>query len=99
MSSKTAVVVKANLPNFAGTATLYRCSPPLECSEYDDEQAPVEYVIASAAVAMFSGPETYLFPATADGEVTGWGELPGSQRGTLSHGAVFADLGYEVVEP
>ena len=56
-------------------------------------------MIASAVVAHYSGPETYLFPATPDGKVAEWGELPGSQRGTMSHEQVFAELGYEVVAP
>ena len=29
--------------------------------------------------------ETYIFPANAAGEVTDWGELPGSYRGGMSH--------------
>jgi hypothetical protein len=53
-------------------------------------------VIVSAAVVPFSGPETYLFPSNDAGEITDWGELSGSQKGTMSHRQVLEDLGYKV---
>lgn len=34
--------------------------------------------------ALYSGPETYLFPADADGRVIDWNEIEGSYRGALS---------------
>jgi len=54
------------------------------------------YVVASAVIAPFSGAETYLFPADAQGEITDWDELPGSIRGTLEHGDAIEAAGYEV---
>lgn len=80
------------IERFPGRASLYRLEPPLEDGE--DRHG---LVIASAANCPITGrPETYLFPANEDGEVTDWCELGGSQKGTLSHGDVFADIGYEI---
>lgn len=72
-------------------ARLYECNPPHEGHRF---------VIASAATMPGNDPsdiETYLFPSDGE-EVTGWGEMIGSQKGTLDHRKVWSDLGYEVVE-
>jgi hypothetical protein len=53
-----------------------------------------EYVVASAVVAPFSGPETLVFPADESGEVTSWGEI-GGVRGALDHAAALATVGTE----
>ena len=82
-----AILVKDNLRNFTGHAALYRMEPPLDGREF---------VIASAANALYSGPETYLFPADADGRVIDWNEIEGSYRGGLSHAKAFASVGYSV---
>ena len=68
---------------FQGTAILYR----LESGDY---------IVASAAFVMFSGPETYLFKADENGKVTDWGELEGSRRGTLDIDSVMIEAGYEI---
>ncbi len=71
---------------WTGTAKLYRLSRPYEVRDWDDEvKMTVSYVIVSAVVALFSGPETYIFPADEKGEVVSWGELPGSFKGGLDH--------------
>lgn len=82
-----AILVKDNLQNFNGHAALYRMEPPLDGHEF---------VIASASKAMFTGPETYIFPADADGEVVSWAEMEGSYRGGLSHAKAFAGAGYSI---
>jgi hypothetical protein len=38
-----------------------------------------EYFVVSSADAMFTGPETLVFPADADGKVTDWGEVAGGR--------------------
>lgn len=83
---KTAKFIKV-LPNFSGTAHLFRMKPPLEGHEY---------VVGSAVVAPYTGPETYLFPSDETGKVTDWGELDASQRGTLDIEGVLGAAGYEV---
>lgn len=98
--TKTAVLLKDRLPRFNGHAALYKLSPPISYTEYDngeehDRQAA--YVIASSAYAMFSGPETYLFPSDEGGEVISWGELPGSSKGDISHADVLHAAGYKLV--
>lgn len=74
---------------FCGEARLFKMEPPLEKHKY---------VVVSAVVAEFSGPETYIFPANKKGEIKDWGELEGSQRGTLSHEDVLSDLGYAIAK-
>jgi hypothetical protein len=75
-----------DLDNFQGEAKLYKLTPPLQYQPWDDEPATeVEFVAVSAVVAMFSGPETYVFPADEDGKLTDWGEMPGSFKGALDH--------------
>ncbi len=71
---------------------LYRLEPPLDSNSY---------VIVSGANVVFSGPETYIFPATPEGEFVSMGELDGSYRGGLDHYQALAGAGYslEGVEP
>lgn len=93
----TATLIKDDLPHFLGHAALYRLDPPL-AQEH-------EYVIVSAVdntgMMAFSGldvdwRETYIFPATPDGDVADWGELDGSTKGTLDHADALRGAGYEV---
>jgi hypothetical protein len=80
-----AVFVK-KLTGFYGEARLYKVTPPLDGHEH----------VAVSAVVAYSGPETYIFPADADGKVLSWGELDGSFRGDLDHEAALRLAGYEV---
>lgn len=84
-NNKTATFVK-KLKGFNGDARLYRMEPPHEGAEY---------VVVSAVIAPFSGPETYIFAADADGEVTSWSEMDGSFRGGLSHTEALSGAGYD----
>ena len=63
----------------------YRVDPPLDGHEY---------VTVSAVVAWFSGPETYIFPSTDKGEITGFLELEGSYQGGLNHLEALSNAGY-----
>ncbi len=56
-----------------------------------------EYVVVSAADVFYSGPETYIFEADAEGEVTNWSELEGSFKGDLDHVQALWEAGYRVV--
>lgn len=77
--------------NARGEQRFFRMVPPLPAAWGEDGSHT--YVIASAAVAPFSGPETYLFPATADGMIESYGELDGSMRGTLDIDSVVSGAG------
>jgi len=83
---KTATFVK-NLKNFAGEAKLYKLSPPYR---------GWEFVVVSAAIAPFSGPETYIFGANEQGSIMDWLELPGSFQGELNHNKALENAGYVV---
>lgn len=81
-----------DLPTCPGaTQKLWRLSEPHQLTDWDGKPTETtEYVITSAVNAMFSGPETYVFAADEDGEVTGCGELEGSFRGALDHDHAIA---------
>ena len=64
---------------------LWKAEPPLDGNEY---------IITSASDVMFTGPETYIFPADKDGNITSWCELRGSYRGELNHKRCFSNIGY-----
>ena len=86
---KTAIFVKS-LIGFSGEARLYRCDPPMEGHEY---------VVVSATGTFYGvGPETYIFPGDANGEVTDWGELDGSFRGGFNHEQALSNAGYDIIE-
>lgn len=91
MKKKTAKFLR-DIPGFTGDARAYELSEPLEGASF---------VIVSATVAMFSGSETYIFPATRESlecnEPSGWLELEGSYRGGLSHERALENAGYEVM--
>ena len=73
------------------TQSLYRLDPPLEGHEL---------VVVSALDMDLEWThviETYIFPADINGEITDFGELPGSYRGGLDHTVALKRAGYEVV--
>ena len=88
---KRATKVK-DLPEFNGRAALYKVEPPMAYGK----KKKTSYVAVSAVVAMFSGPETYIFPADKKGEVLDWNELGGSFKGGLCHETALTNAGYEV---
>ena len=89
-------------PKFAGHAVVYRLSAFVPYG-YDRREKPfpprTRYIVASAANVPYDGPETYLFPCDAEGNVLDWGELPGSTRGTLDHNRAIQEAGYKLVAP
>lgn len=86
-----------NLDGWTGDARLYRLTPPLVEKDWDGNKVGEhEFVVVSATVAMFSGPETYIFAADKEGVVASYGELDGSYRGGLDHAEALAGAGYEV---
>jgi hypothetical protein len=58
-----------------------------------------EFVVVSATVVMYTGPETYIFASDADGRVEDFMELDGSYRGGLSHAKALKGAGYGIVYP
>lgn len=95
--SKTAQLIKP-LTGYQGQASLYKLDPPMIEEHWGDRPDTAhEFVIVSAADVMFSGPETYIFPATEDGEIASWGELEGSFKGALDHAMALEGAGYTVV--
>ena len=85
------------LDTFNGNARLYELSSEIGYDidwETEEPAAHTRFVAVSAVNVPFSGIETYIFPADADGNVLNWLELDGSQKGTLSHAIAIRDAGW-----
>lgn len=84
-----------------GSKRLFRLDPPLRQRDWfadeDDAFTEHEIVVVSAAIA-FGSPETYIFPADRSGEITDFGELDGSFRGSLDHEEALRNAGYDRIE-
>lgn len=80
------------LPRGTGEMRLYKLAPPL--SGYSGQT--FEFVVVSATVVPYSGPETYIFGADEAGEIKEWAELEGSFKGGLDHEQALRGAGYEV---
>ena len=99
-----AVLVRVLLPGTglgeSKSKGLYRIDPPMVWNDpHDGDTGTMKmtnYVVVSAIVAPYSGPETFIFAADADGEVIHWGELKGSMRGTLNPEKALAKAGYKI---
>jgi hypothetical protein len=76
-----------------GVARLYQVHPPILVEDWL-HTGVYDYVVVSATVVMFSGPETYIFPADEDGTIADFGDLDGSFRGALDHERALTNAGY-----
>lgn len=96
----TAKLIRKLDGSWSGDARLFELSQPIEYDKpWNETEPPAKktcFVIVSATIAPFSGSETYIFPATKEGEVISWGELDGSYRGGLSHEEALMGAGYKV---
>ena len=79
-----------DLEGFTGIASLYNVSPPID--------KDIHYIVVSATIVPFSGPECFIFPADASGKIINWQELDGSYQGGLDHSLALKNIGYEIVE-
>ncbi len=74
----------------------YKVTPAVRYEDYDANYKRVllttKYIMVSAVVAPYTGPETFIFPADIHGNVTNWGELHGSYTGGLDHARAIANL-------
>lgn len=82
-----ATLIRDGLPNATGHQALYRLKPALSGHEY---------VVVSATSVPGGGPETYIFPADANGAVTDWLGMDGSYKGGLSHAKALEGAGYAI---
>ena len=99
MSNKATLIRELDTTSTGATVKLWRMEPPLKDNSWDDEEPEShEFVVTSAVVASFSGPETYIFPASKDGKILDFGELPGSYRGDLDHDRAIEGAGYVIRE-
>ena len=84
---KTAKLIREKIKGFNGHANEYQLDPPLDGHTF---------VIVSATVVPYSGPETYIFESDGNGVITGWMEMEGSFRGGLNHAEALENAGYEI---
>jgi hypothetical protein len=92
---RTATLVRS-LEGFAGDARLYRLSA---CVKYGyGKVVEADHIVVSAAIVQYSGPETYIFAADAEGKILDWTELPGSFKGSLNHARALREAGFSAVE-
>ena len=90
----TAKFVK-DIKGMRSDARLYKLSIPVAYGWGDDEPMPTtEYIVVSATIADYTGPETYIFPSNEDGDIIDWGEMDGSYRGELSHAKAIINAGW-----
>lgn len=94
---RIATLVINKLDGWNGDARLYKLSVPMKYQElYEQVEKDCGYVIVSAVIAPYSGPETYMFAAHESGEPINFLELPGSFKGHLDHELALANAGYSV---
>lgn len=88
-----AVTFVKDLEGFTGTAKLWKVEPFVEYEWSEDlgRMLATDHVVTSATRSL-GEPETYAFPATPEGEVLDWGELPGSINGVMDHFYVIEHL-------
>lgn len=105
IEQKTMTATFIKQVNGKGDGRVYRVSPSIlyggdYTADYTEKvnQQSTDYVWVSATVVPYSGPETYIFASTVDGDVLDWGELPGSFRGGLDHESALRGAGYTVSE-
>lgn len=85
----------AKLEGWKGDARIYELS---DTAVFTDEvrEWHLGWVIVSAAIVPFSGPETFIFSADEESLKTGspisWAELPGSFKGALDHQAALEEF-------
>lgn len=94
---KTATFIKMVYHSPKAVQSLYKLSEPLV--HYSDEESPAEYVVVSALESPYGGgvPETFIFKANEEGEVTDWLEMNGSIKNTLSHKIALEKAGYDMI--
>ena len=94
---RTATYLREVNPAARGDQKLYRLDPPMPMGEWSNADfAETTFVVVSAANVPYCGPETYIFAADADGNVTDWGALDGSFQGDMDHEEALRNAGYEV---
>ena len=93
---KRAKLLKDNLRGFSGHAAVYELTPPLVEEDYAGNKKKHRFVVVSAVVALFTGPETYIFPSTKGGVIKSYGELDGSYRGDMDHAEALKGAGYSL---
>ena len=90
------------LNGWNGDAALYHVSPSMVYHDWDENNKminiKIDYVIVSAATAPYSGPETFIFPASHNSIKTNspisFQNLMGSFKGELNHEQAFSNAGY-----
>ncbi len=89
---KTAKLIKTLNDKHYKQQALYELSEPLK--DFNEEKE-FKFVVVSAINNEF-GIETYVFGADKDGNITDWGELPGSFKGSMDLVGALGEAGYAI---
>ena len=82
-----------------GTFHVYELSKSVSWGYRHKTGKPIgktKFVVVSAAMVPFSGPEVFIFPSDEDGKILDWMELDGSLKGTMIHEDAIANAGWKV---
>lgn len=93
----TAVFVKNVEQQTRGDQRVYQLDPPLEGHEFVVVSAvDTSWIYAGLEMPPWGGScETFIFPSDGE-EITDYGELEGSLKGTMSHEEALHAAGYTV---
>ncbi len=95
---KTAIEIGRH-KDWTGDARIYRLSSPIKYYDWRAEkEKQSSYVVVSATIAPYSGPETFIFACNKKGEVKNFSELNGSFRGDLCHASALEGAGFKIEE-
>lgn len=84
-----ATFIKKLTKNFRGDVRLYKLDPPIDGSEF--------VAVSGIHCALDTGrPETFIFKADGEGNITDWLELEGSFRGAVDHARALEGAGYTI---
>jgi len=92
-----AQLIEQGLPEFTGSANLYELDEYVKFNDELDEENGgffFNHIVVSGVETPGSMPnmparditaETYIFPASEEGSILNWMELPGSFKGEINH--------------
>ena len=95
-----ATFIRKRDDGWRGDARHYRLSQPMHWTMFDGDAEEIVHattnIVVSRVFVPGQGFETYIFAADEFGSVTSWLDLPGSQKGNISHEGLLEALGWVI---
>lgn len=105
MSDKTGIATFIRcLNDWRGDARLYKVEPSYEGNDHliVSGAVVIDHPVIALASIFGANParesETFIFPASADGEAISMMEMKGSISGEINHAKALANAGYAIAE-